>query len=161
MPTLNIGRVRQRWVGEWQNITDYVVLDTVSYQGSSYICHTDSSAGTLPTVTANWHKIAEKGDTGATGPAGTAGTTDDLMIIASAAKAQISGITYTSGVPTSISYSDTTGFTNHTKTISYTNGLPTQTVETFDFNSETWTVTTDIAYASGLPNTKTVGIVKV
>jgi hypothetical protein len=53
--------------GEYDNATAYVVGDSVSYDGSSYVCTTNST-GNLPTDTSYWQLLASKGDTG---PAGT------------------------------------------------------------------------------------------
>ena len=47
-------------LGEWDNSTNYVVADVVSYQGSSYICVADNN-NTLPTDTAYWMVLAEAG----------------------------------------------------------------------------------------------------
>ena len=46
--------------------TDYVVGDSVDYNGSSYVMHVDAVAGTLPTDTTKWQVLANKGDTGET-----------------------------------------------------------------------------------------------
>ncbi len=56
--------------GAYSGGTAYSVGDSVSYNGSSYVCIT-ASTGNLPTDTAYWQLVASKGDTGATGPAGT------------------------------------------------------------------------------------------
>jgi len=61
--------------GAYNNSTAYSVGDSVSYNGSSYVCIT-ASTGNLPTDTAYWQLVASKGNTGATGPQGPAGTTD-------------------------------------------------------------------------------------
>lgn len=58
-PTLN-------WLGDYDNVADYVEYDAVSYDGSSYMC-IDDSTGNLPTDTDYWVLIAEKGDQGAPG----------------------------------------------------------------------------------------------
>ena len=47
-------------LGEWDNSTNYVVADVVSYHGSSYICVADNN-NTLPTDTAYWMVLAEAG----------------------------------------------------------------------------------------------------
>lgn len=83
--TLDLGRVRLVHRGAYSASTVYEFFDCVTYNGSSYLCTAaaGSPAGTLPTVTATWALLAQKGDTGAkgdkgdtgaTGPAGTAGT---------------------------------------------------------------------------------------
>ena len=76
MPTINIGRVRPNWMGEYSALTTYAVLDAVTYNGSSYIMKTVApSSGYLPTNTTYWVLLAEKGDTGAAGPTGSTGPT--------------------------------------------------------------------------------------
>ncbi len=53
--------------GVYNNATDYAVGDSVSYDGSSYVMHTNAIAGTIPTNTTYWQLLASKGDTGASG----------------------------------------------------------------------------------------------
>lgn len=60
--------------GAYDNATDYAVGDSVSYNGSSYVMHTDAVAGTLPTDTTKWQVLANKGSTGATGATGATGS---------------------------------------------------------------------------------------
>lgn len=60
--------------GAYNNSQAYIQGDSVSYNGSSYICIL-ASTGNLPTDTTYWQVLANKGDTGATGPAGPAGLT--------------------------------------------------------------------------------------
>lgn len=65
------------WRGAWSSTTAYNAYDTVSYQGSSYLCilgHTNQT----PTNTTYWNLIAQMGATGnqgVQGPAGTVGAT--------------------------------------------------------------------------------------
>jgi hypothetical protein len=59
--------------GAYNAGTDYAVGDSVDYNGSSYVMHTDAGAGTVPTNTTYWQVLANKGDTGATGATGSAG----------------------------------------------------------------------------------------
>lgn len=54
--------------------TDYAVGDSVDYQGSSYVMHTDAAAGTVPTDTTKWQVLANKGATGSAGAAGGTGS---------------------------------------------------------------------------------------
>ena len=61
--------------GAYNAGTDYAVGDSVDYNGSSYVMHTDAGAGTLPTNTTYWQVLANKGDTGATGATGPTGPT--------------------------------------------------------------------------------------
>ena len=60
--------------GAYNNATAYVVGDSVSYNGSSYVCILDST-GNLPTDTTYWQVLANKGDTGAKGDTGDTGAT--------------------------------------------------------------------------------------
>lgn len=53
--------------------TDYAVGDSVDYNGSSYVMHTDAAAGTVPTNTSYWQVLADKGATGAAGADGADG----------------------------------------------------------------------------------------
>ncbi len=65
------------WQGAWSGLTAYEPYDTVSYDGSSYICilATAADPNNPPDVTpAKWSLIAEKGDVGPTGPSGGADT---------------------------------------------------------------------------------------
>ena len=67
--TLDLGRVRLVHRGAYSASTVYEFFDCVTYNGSSYLCTAaaGSPAGTLPTVTATWALLAQKGDTGAKG----------------------------------------------------------------------------------------------
>lgn len=58
--------------GPYSGATAYVLGDSVSYNGSSYVA-LQSTTGNLPTNTTYWQLLAEKGDTGATGPTGPTG----------------------------------------------------------------------------------------
>lgn len=51
------------WMGEYSELTNYVINDAVSYLGSSYICKLIST-GNLPTNTLYFDLMAQKGDTG-------------------------------------------------------------------------------------------------
>lgn len=59
--------------GAYDNGVDYAVGDSVDYQGSSYVMHTNAAAGVLPTDTTKWQVLANKGNTGATGATGDTG----------------------------------------------------------------------------------------
>lgn len=73
--TLDLGRVRLVHRGAYNASTVYEFFDCVTYNGSSYLCTAaaGSPAGTLPTVTATWALLAQKGDTGAKGTTGAVG----------------------------------------------------------------------------------------
>lgn len=65
MAKTNLGRVSIISRGKYSSATKYERLDIVSYQGSSYIAKQDCT-GVVPTNTAYWDLIAEKGETGKT-----------------------------------------------------------------------------------------------
>ena len=74
MPTLNIGKVRIAWKGQWSSATAYETFDAVEYNGASYAALQDSAAGTVPSAQAAvWQLMAEKGSAGATGATGNVG----------------------------------------------------------------------------------------
>lgn len=49
------------WQGVWTS-TDYVVGDTVNYNGTAYRCITDTTSAQLPTDTNFWATLIQKGD---------------------------------------------------------------------------------------------------
>ena len=61
------------WLGAYSAVTAYSILDAVSYNGQSYICKA-ATTGNLPTNTANWDLMAQKGDAGAAGSNGSDGS---------------------------------------------------------------------------------------
>lgn len=63
-PTFVTGGLVPR--GAYNGATAYVVGDSVSYNGSSYICIL-ASTGNVPTNTTYWQVLANKGETGAQG----------------------------------------------------------------------------------------------
>jgi len=75
MGTINIGKVRQSFEGTYSASTAYTVLDTVLFSGESYVCIQATTAGTAPTNTTHWQKIAAKGADGADGADGSDGAT--------------------------------------------------------------------------------------
>jgi len=60
MATINLGRVKPVFRGAYDAATAYVIDDIVTYQDETYIAIT-ATTGNLPTVTANWTKLAAKG----------------------------------------------------------------------------------------------------
>ena len=60
MATINLGRVKPVFRGAYSASTAYVIDDIVTYQNETYIAIT-ATTGNLPTVTANWTKLAAKG----------------------------------------------------------------------------------------------------
>lgn len=68
--------------GTWNNYTAYVYLDLVTYQGSSYTALGVVPVGTVPTNTAYWQLVAQKGADGASqwgDISGTLSTQTDLQ----------------------------------------------------------------------------------
>lgn len=120
MPTINIGRVRPNWMGEYSALTTYSVLDAVTYDGSSYIMKTVApSAGYVPTNTTYWVVLAEKGDTGATGATGADGAFADTFETVSANLAAYDPtFVYSSGSLSTVTY-DLGGGDEIVKTFSY------------------------------------------
>jgi beta-glucanase (GH16 family) len=70
MSTINIGKVKITPKGDYNNATQYEVLDVVTYNGSGYIAKS-STVGNVPTDTNFWQLLASKGATGASGTGGT------------------------------------------------------------------------------------------
>ena len=74
MANLNLGNVAIVPKGIWNATQTYEKLNTVTYNGSSYIATKPVSAGILPTNTSYWQMIASKGDKGEIGNTGSAAT---------------------------------------------------------------------------------------
>lgn len=72
MATKILGKVALTPKGEFSELTEYQVLDIVTYQGSSYIC-LQTSTGNLPSDKTYWQLVAEKGDKGEQGIQGVQG----------------------------------------------------------------------------------------
>lgn len=96
---------------------------------------------------------------GAGSQVGGGGLTD-LQVIDEAEGGNSSG-SYTSDKLTLITFADTDKYTNNTKTLNYTGDELTQTVNVFDYEDQTWTVTRDYTYLAGVWQTKSINIVKV
>ena len=77
MATINLGRVKPVFRGAYDASTSYVIDDIVTYQNETYIAIT-ATTGNLPTVTANWTKLAAKG-TGGTDIGTTLTTQGDIL----------------------------------------------------------------------------------
>ena len=81
MPSLNLGRVRPVYQGDYDSGRGYVALDYVAHNGSTWLAVRDIPAGVAPQAndTTYWVLFGEKGekgdkgDTGATGPQGPPG----------------------------------------------------------------------------------------
>lgn len=76
MATINLGNIKFKWQGAYNGATGYTLDDVVSYNGSSYIC-IQASTGNLPTDTAYWEQMSQKG------------TDADLLTIAGTAQGDI------------------------------------------------------------------------
>lgn len=82
MPTINVGRVRPVYKGDYSSSASYVVLDRVKYQDQIWECVADAPAGTAPQENASTYWVllgvkGDKGDTGAQGPKGDTGATGE------------------------------------------------------------------------------------
>ena len=84
----------------------------------------------------------------------------DALILYLADESPASAYTYTDGDLTSVSYSDYSGITNHTKAITYTSGNISQIVRTFTYDGQTGLVTTDLTYTNDLIATQSITIKK-
>lgn len=60
------------WQGTWA-AQNYLVYDTVEYQGSTYTCIQNTESNENPTNPTYWELVSAKGDVGPQGPAGSAG----------------------------------------------------------------------------------------
>jgi hypothetical protein len=74
MATVNLGSIKFKWKGTYAGGTAYTIDDVVSYNGSSYIC-IQASTGNLPTDTAYFEQMSQKGTDGTNGTDGTDLTT--------------------------------------------------------------------------------------
>ena len=52
--TVNLGKLRFDWRGDYQSSSSYVANDVVSFRMQQYICTADASAGIAPTNTSFW-----------------------------------------------------------------------------------------------------------
>ena len=76
MATKILGKVAITPKGEFNELTEYQVLDIVTYQGSSYIS-LQKTTGNLPTNEEYWQLVAQKGDKGEQGEQGIQGIQGD------------------------------------------------------------------------------------
>jgi hypothetical protein len=61
------------WKGAWVSTANYGLYDAVQYGGSAFIARANPPAGSRPTDTTYWDRLASKGSNGAVGPTGPAG----------------------------------------------------------------------------------------
>jgi hypothetical protein len=74
MATVNLGRIKFVWKGNFDNATSYIVDDVVNFNGTSYICVAVTSAGQDPDNFSNlWEVMSSKGDQGEFGLKGNTG----------------------------------------------------------------------------------------
>lgn len=77
MTTLNLGRVRPVWKGDWVSTATYLAFDFVRYtDGNVYLALQDVPANYIPSSQSDyWVLFGAKGDTGSQGPSGSPGGT--------------------------------------------------------------------------------------
>ena len=73
MATVNLGSIKFKWKGTYSGATAYTIDDVVEYNGSSYICISNST-GNLPTNATYFEQMSAKGTDGTNGTDGTDGT---------------------------------------------------------------------------------------
>lgn len=91
------------WRGTWVS-GNYTINDAVSYNGSSYVCHTSTISNDLPTDITYWNVLASKGDTGATGDSGATGQGVPIGGTAGQVLSKIDGTDYNTEWVTSSGY---------------------------------------------------------
>lgn len=74
MAKIDLGRVMLVAQGDYNSTKAYQKLDTVSYNGSTYVCLQDNT-GQTPTDVTYWSVLAMRGSVGPAGPAGKDGAT--------------------------------------------------------------------------------------
>lgn len=109
------------FTGAYDNEITYGIGQSVSYLGSSYVAYTITN-GNLPTDTAFWQLLAEKGDQGDQGVQGVQGESwqEQFETVSKNLKSWNVSINYSSGDISSIVYTD--GISTITKTFNYTSG---------------------------------------
>jgi hypothetical protein len=70
-------------------------------------------------------------------------------------------LSYIADVLDSITYSDTATITNNTKSLTYTSEVLTGISHVFDYDGQTWTVTTTLTYTGSSLTGKTITVNKV
>lgn len=66
MATVNLGAIKFKWKGTYNALTAYTIDDVVSYNGSSYICISNST-GNLPTNATYFEQMSSAGTNGTDG----------------------------------------------------------------------------------------------
>lgn len=72
MTEIQVGKVMLTFKGEYDSAKSYTRLDAVTYQGSSYVCLSDTTSAPPGD---SWQLLADKGATGDVGPQGPKGDT--------------------------------------------------------------------------------------
>jgi len=70
MATVNLGSIKFKWKGTYSGATAYTIDDVVEYNGSSFICISNST-GNLPTNATYFEQMSQKGSDGTNGTDGT------------------------------------------------------------------------------------------
>jgi hypothetical protein len=66
MATVNLGSIKFKWKGTYNGATAYTIDDVVEYNGSSYIC-VSNSTGNLPTNATYFEQMSQAGTNGTDG----------------------------------------------------------------------------------------------
>jgi len=66
MATVNLGSIKFKWKGTYSGATAYTIDDVVEYNGSSYIC-VSNSTGNLPTNATYFEQMSQAGTNGTDG----------------------------------------------------------------------------------------------
>lgn len=74
----NTGPVGITWLGNWSNVTAYVVNDAVHHEGSAYIATSNNTNSEPPS--ADWDLLAAEGTQGPFGPQGPSGGADPYEV---------------------------------------------------------------------------------
>lgn len=90
MTEIQLGKVMLTFKGEYDSTNSYTRLDAVTYQGSSYVCLSDTSSAPPGD---SWQLLADKGATGDVGPQGPKGDKGDTGAIGPAGPAGKNGVT--------------------------------------------------------------------
>lgn len=102
------------WMGAWDSGTTYRVGDAVSYEGSSWVSLVANNTSHLPTDTAFWALLAQKGEIGATGAPGATGLTGATGAAGATGATGSIGLTGAAGVTGATGLTGATGVTGAT-----------------------------------------------
>jgi hypothetical protein len=102
------------WLGAWDAGPAYRIGDAVSFGGSSYVGVVAGNSNHLPTDTAFWALLAERGATGPTGPTGAPGSAGATGATGSAGPTGAQGIAGPTGAAGLAGATGPTGLTGPT-----------------------------------------------